>query len=46
MKWSEPFGDDGYVAGFQIAKVNPIDIENLKEALKYYFRLKEEREIL
>jgi|JI8StandDraft_1071087.scaffolds.fasta_scaffold13040_4 hypothetical protein len=46
MKWSEPFGDDGYVAGFQIVKVNPIDIENLKEALKYYFRLKEEREIL
>jgi hypothetical protein len=46
MKWAEPYGDDGFVAGFQIAKVNPIDTENLKEALKFYFRLKEEREIL
>ena len=46
MKWSEPNGDGGTIAGFLITKMNPIDTENLKEAMKFHFRLKDEREIL
>ena len=46
LKWAEPFGDDSLIAGFRMHKLNPIDNENLKEAIKFHFRLKEEREIL
>jgi hypothetical protein len=46
MKWVEPFGDDGFIAGFLINELSPIDLENMKEAIKFYFRHKDEREIL
>lgn len=46
LKWSESYGDGGTIAGFLITKMNPIDAENLKESMKFHFRLKEEREII
>ncbi|MDX1959354.1 MAG: AfsA-related hotdog domain-containing protein [Leptospiraceae bacterium] len=46
LKWIEPYGDNGIVAGYKMEKLNGIDSENLKEAIKFHFRLIDDREIL
>ncbi len=46
IKWIVQDADDKHVAGFQISKIDKIDQDNLKEAIKFYFKLLEDREIL
>lgn len=46
LKWSDKREDNFFVSGFQITQIDKLDLENLKEAIKLYFRLKQEREII
>lgn len=46
MVWSLADADDKYVAGFHIVKIDKLDMNNLKESIKFYFKVREDREIV
>lgn len=45
IRWKEAL-NNGSMAGFQMTETGDIDKENMKEAMKFYFKVKEDREIL
>lgn len=46
LAWHVVDSDDRFIAGFRIDKMDKIDLANLKEAIKFYFKVRDEREIV